>query len=206
MATSNIKRIVTNAIANYFATNITGLSGRVSGVQEGPEKVAQFPSVALLGQTFAFMPSDPDYVSGDDNDPATPLVTDVGEFDGILELQLYADSKPMRELYEQRIMNHFLAQRGSPGTIYVQLPALVINELTTLYAPVVKVRLDNEEWSEELSFEAKRYSFLDLTFAFPALTAETAPAIDELHVAINHDLDSDEALEDVIVNEDGSVS
>jgi hypothetical protein len=206
VATSNIKRAVTNAIADYLATNIAGLQGRVSGVQEGPEKIAQFPSVALLGSSFVFYPSDPDYVSGDDDDPDHPLVTDIGEFDGLLELQLYADSKPMRELYEQRIINHFLAQKGSPGTIYVQLPTLVINELTTLYAPQVKVRLDNEEWNEELAFEAKRYSFLDLTFAFPALTAEDASVIDELHVAINHDLDSDVPMEDVIVNEDGSVS
>lgn len=205
MATSNIKRIVTNAIADHLATNVAGMQGRVFGVQEGPEKVVNFPSIALLGAAFTFEPSDPDYVSGDD-DTDSPLVTDVGEFTGILELQLYTDSKPMRELYEQRIVNHFLAQKGSPGTIYIQLPTLVINELTTLYAPQIKVRLDNEEWNEELAFEAKRYTFIDLTFAFPALTAENAPVIDELHVAINEDLESDVPMEDVIVNEDGSVS
>lgn len=195
MATSNIKRIVSNAIANYLAENVTGLSGRVSAVQEGPEKIAEFPSVALLPAAFKFEPSDPDFVDGDD-DSDNPLVIDVGEFEGIAELQLYAKSKPERELYEQRIMDLFLSQQDSPGTLFVDLASLTIGGLVTLYAPTVKVRLENAEWSEEFSFESKRYSFLDLAFAFPALVARDATPIHELQIALS-DITSDTA-EDLI--------
>lgn len=202
MATSNIKRIVGDSVAAYLANNVVGLAGRVTAVQEGPEKISEFPSVALLPSLFTFNACDPDMVSGDD-DTDSPLVIDVGEFEGMVEMQLYAKSKPERELFEQRILDLFLSQEGSPGTLYVQCPTLTINGQVTLYGPEVKVRLDNAEWLEEFSFEARRYSFLDITYAFPALTARDVPSIDTLILALTDDLG---AREDVIVNDDGSIS
>lgn len=191
MATTNIKRIVGNAIASYLASNVTGLADRVSAVQEGPEKIAEFPSVALLPSTFVFNPSDYDEVYNNDDAGDLPLVIDVGEFEGLLELQLYAKSKPERELYEQRIMDLFLSQEGSPGTLFITLPTLTINGVVTLYEPEIKVRLDNEEWNEEMSFEAKRYSFLDLQVAFPALTSRDVPTIEDLQVVFEQIADNE---------------
>jgi hypothetical protein len=206
MATTNIKRIVGQAIATYIASNVTGLQGRVSAVQEGPEKVSDFPSVCLLPSGFSFMPSDPDEVFNNYDAGNAPLVLDIGEFTGLLEMQLYANSVPMRELYEQRILDLFLSQQGSPGTLFVQLPTLTINGQVTLYGPEVKVRLDNEEWKEEFSFESRRYSFMDLSVAWPALTTVDAPTITDLQVGFTEDLDSNVAMEIVTVQEDGSVS
>lgn len=213
MATSNIKRIVGEAVAAYLGANITGLSGKVSAVQEGPEKVADFPSVCLLPSAFTFTPAEYNEVYyADDPDLASPgvddgiVVLDVGEFEGLLELQLYAKSKPERELYEQRILDFFLSQEGSPGVLFITIPTLTINSYVSLYAPTVKVRLDDMEWMEEFAFDSKRYSFLDITIGFPALTTRAANTIETLQVAINHDLDSDVPLDTVTVEEDGSVS
>jgi hypothetical protein len=184
MATTNIKRVVANAIATYIGENVTGLSGKVSAVQEGPEKTSEFPSVALLPSVFAFTPSEPDEVYENEDEDDGKVLLDVGEFDGAMELQLYTKSKPERELYEQRILDLFLSQEGSPGTLFVETPELTVGGYVSLHTVEIKVRLDSEEWNEEFSFDAKRYSFLDLEVAFPALVARDAVTIEDLQIAL----------------------
>lgn len=204
MAQRNIKRTVGDAIAAYFAANVTGLTGRVSAVQAGPEKTQEFPSVALLPNTFDFQPFEPDEVYWDAVTDDGKVLINVGEFDGIYELQLYAKSVPEREIYEQRIMDLMLSTPGAPGTLYVTLPALLVGGYQSLYAPEIKVRLDSEEWREEFSFESRRYSFLDLEISFPALVARDAYTIESLQSAITNDLESDTPDDIVEVQEDGS--
>ncbi len=204
MATSNIKRIVGDAIAAYFAANVTGLSGKVTAVAQGPEKVQAFPSACLLPSQFRFEPSDPDDVYWDATTDDGKVVLDVGQFEGLLEFQLYCKNKPERELYEQRILDLFLASEGAPGTLFIPTPTLTINGYTSLHSVEVKLRLANEEWSEEFSFESRRYSFLDLEVAFPALTTRDAYTIENLQIAITHDLNSNTPIDEVLVLEDGS--
>lgn len=204
--TSNIKRIVGEALASYLSDNVVGLTGKVSSAQEGPETNQTFPSVALLMSTFSFNPSDYDEVYWDEDTDDGKLVLDVGEFDGLMTLELYTKSKPERELYEQRILDLFLSQPGSPGTLFITLPVLTINGYASLYQPEIKVRLTGEEWQEEMSFEARRYTFLDLEIGFPALTTRDAVTIETLQSAITNDLDSDTPTDTVTIEEDGSVS
>ncbi len=207
MASTNLKRVVSKAIANYLAANVTGLSN-VSSKQEGPEKDTIFPSAMLETGSFRFVPEDPDevYWFGEDTDDDADdgkLVLSVGEFEGQAELRLYAKNVPERELYEQRIMDLFLAQQGSPGTLYITTPTLTVNGYVSLHSVEIKLRLESEEWQEEFAFENRRYSFIDVSFAYPALTTRDAAEIESLQLALaGLTGDAEETIE---VQEDGSV-
>lgn len=203
MATVNIKRIVCRAVASYLAANVTGLANKVSDRQPGPEKDTEFPSALVLPDSFTFQPEEPDEVYWDEDNDDGKVVITVGEFTGQAELRLYAKTVPERELYEQRIMDLFLSQEGSPGTLFITTPTLTINGYVSLHSVEIKVRLESEEWQEEFSFEDRRYSFIDISFAYPAITTRDAHTIESLQMAMA-DLTGD-PTETVEIQEDGSV-
>lgn len=202
----SIKRSICDAVAAYLGTQIASLSGKISSLQEGPESITTWPSVALLPSTFTFEPSDPLEVYWNKTEDDKQVVVDVGEFDGTIELQLYTNTRAMREQYEQVILDLFLSQEGSPGTIFVPTLPLIVNGYQSLYTPHIKVRLDTEDWREEFSFDTRRYMFLDLSLAFPALTTYTAATLTDLQIAIVGTLNSDTPDETVEINQDGSIS
>lgn len=200
MPTVNIKRIVCKAVADYFATNVAGLAGKVSSVMPGPEQKTLFPSALVETSRFEFEPENPDDLS-DELD--TVAVIQVGEFQGMAELKVYATTPAEREQYEQRIMDLFIADPEAPGTLYIDTPPLTVNGQATLYSAQIKVRLESADWEEEYAFENRRYSFLDISFAYPALTTQTVANINSLQLALaNLTDDPDETIE---VQEDGSI-
>lgn len=204
MATINLKRVVSTAIANYLAANVTGLSGLVSDKKEGPDKQTAFPSAALETDSFRFVPEDPDEVYWDEDTDDGKLVLSVGEFEGSGEIRLYCKTVPERELYEQRILDLFLSQQGSPGTLYITTPQLTVNGYVALHTVEIKVRLESEEWQEEFAFENRRYSFMDISFAYPALTTRDAATIESIQLALAG-LTGD-ADETIAIDEDGTVT
>lgn len=199
MAT-NIKRLILDALAAQLAT-VDGLAGRVSPLQAGPEQQAQYPSLMLVPSTFALETwSATEVFHNEDTDDGLVLM-DVGEFTGQVEMRLYARNVPEREDYEQRVLNMFLADPDAPGSIRVTTPPLQLGDYVTLYEAAIVVRLMNELWREEFAFESRRYTFMDLEFAYPALIAVEAHTIErlELHFEINP------GKEIVIVQEDGTI-
>lgn len=207
MASTNMKRLTAETVASYLASNVAGLSGKVSALQEGPENVQDYPSAALMPVQFTYVPqSEYDEVyelSGSDDGK---VVLDVGEFQGLMRLELYARTKPEREQYEQALMDLFLASPGSPGTLFITTPNLTINGYVSLYSVELKVRLNTEEWREEYSFESKRFSFIELEVAYPALTARNAITAQTLELALSDAVDSNTPIDIVTIQVDGSTT
>lgn len=188
MASASIKRVVGEAIASYIATRIPALSN-ISAVQSGPEEEFATPSVRLISETLTFEPETLQEVYWREDIDDGKLVQDCGQFSGLVTLQLWTNSKPAREQYEQAIIDLFLgSDEFSPGTIYIDSPTLTINSYVSLYSTQIRVRLDKEQWREELSFEAHRYSFLNLEVDFPALTTTNAATITDLELWLETDL------------------
>lgn len=204
MATVNIKRIVGKAIADYIAANVTGLSGRVSEVLDGPEQAMVFPSATVLPDALTYEPQQADEVYWRTDIDDGKIVLNVGDFAGTYELRLYTKTRPERELYEQRILDLFLSTQDAPGTIYVNTPTLTVGGYVSLYSAQIQVRLDSEQWREEFAFENRRYVFIDLDIAFPALVSRNAPTMESLRVALTNALDSNVPDEVVEVQLDGS--
>lgn len=183
MANISMKRVVADAIANYIATNVTGLAGKVSAVAAGPETTAPCLAVKVIVNSTRFEPTEPNEVYWNEDADDRTAVLDIGQFVGTVSLELYAVSPAERELYEQRILDLFLATKWAPGTLFITTPTLIVNGYTSLYSAEAKIRLESEEWNDEFAFEAKRYSFIDLSIDFPALTTDTdAPTIDSLQL------------------------
>lgn len=183
MGNVNLKRVCLDAIANHIATNVTGLTGKVSAVAAGPETMAPCLSVKLIPEKFEFEPSEPDEVYFDEVTDDKALVYNIGSFTGIVTLQLYTVNPAERELYEQRIIDLFLRTKWAPGTIFVETPNLTVDGYASLYKAELKVRLDGGEWNDEFSFESKRFSFLDIYVDYPALCLDAdAPTIDSLQL------------------------
>jgi hypothetical protein len=189
MASTNIKRIIGDAIAAYIAGAIPTLAS-VATAQAGPEtNFPEGPSVRLMPQITTFEPSNADEVYYTDPDDGK-LVYQVGDFTGIIQLELWTRTKPEREKFEQLILDLFLADPWAPGTLILSTPTLTINGYVSLYSAELKVRLDQEDWKEEMSFESHRYTYLELMIDFPALTSANAVTIAELDVIVSTDFEA----------------
>lgn len=209
MANINMKRVVADAIANHLATNITGLAGKVSSVIAGPETMAPCLAVKVLADQVSFESHQGDEVYQKDPDDGK-LVLDVGAFTGLVSIELYAVSPAERELYEQRILDLFIADVWAPGTLFITTPNLTIAGYVSLYPAQIKVRLSTEEWNDEFAFEGKRYSFLEVSIDYPALTSATVANLVSLQVCLSDvnavivDIDDIDADLRVEVLEDGT--
>ena len=186
MGNISMKRVAADAIANYLASNITGLAGKVSAVASGPETMAPCLAVKILPEQFHFEPTQADEVYFTDPDDGK-LIVDVGSFTGFFTIQLFAVGVAEREQYEQAILDLFLETPWASGTLFITTPNLIVNGYASLYAAELKVRLETEDWSEEFAFEAKRYSFLEIYIDFPALTTYDAPTMDSIQLWLNDD-------------------
>lgn len=186
--TINMKRLSANLLADYIASHVSGLAGKVSAVSAGPEQIANCLAVKLLPEAFSFYPGEPDEIYFAEPDDGK-VVVDVGLFSGLFTLQLFTTSPAERELYEQKIVDLFLAADWAPGTLYLQLPNVTVNGYASLYTAEIKASLVEDSWSDELAFESKRYSFIEIEVDFPALTTYMAATIEDLQLAFSEDLD-----------------
>ena len=211
MATTNMKRIVANALANHLASNIAGLSGKVTAVAAGPEETLACLAVKIVSDNFTFEPSQENEVYELDPDDGK-VISDVGSWVGNFTIELYTASAAEREHYEQAIINLFMETEWAPGTLYIDLPALTVGSYVSLYQAQIKYRLEEENWVEEMAFEGKRYSFLDVFIDYPALVTRTAKDLDiqlfqnqdtSVEIADAGDIDDDYL---VVIDEEGQTT
>jgi hypothetical protein len=200
---AGIKRTTLDTLKTRLES-ISGLSGKVFVAQQGPEKTVTYPSVVIIPQAFTFEPETAEDVWWDAVTDDGKVLQEVGTFDGLLEIQLYTNSAPQREQFEEAILQAFLSTPGAPGTICLNTPTLTVNGLVSLYSAPILYRLDDEDWREEFAFESRRFSFLDVVVSFPALTVRDAYTLDSLRVAITENLDGETPREVYEVQEDGS--
>lgn len=189
MATTNMKRIVANALANHLATNISGLAGKVTAVAAGPDEDLNCLAVKIIPDTFSFEPSNADDVYWDEDTDDGAVVQDVGSWIGNFTIELYTTTPAEREHYEQAIIDLFTSTEWAPGTLFVSTPALTVMGYASLHTAEIKFRLEEENWIDELAFESKRYTFLDIFVDYPALIKRTAATIEDLQLILSQDVD-----------------
>lgn len=225
MATSNLKRIAAQTLATWLVEQVPELEDLIHTVAPEPTDRAQFPCVAILAQKMSYEPAQADEVYwnedvipdpdlDEDGDPLTDppniddgkLIMNVGAFTGVCEIRVYAKNVAERERLEERILHAFLSVEMAPGVVAITTPAVTVNEYVTLYEAPVAFMLDSADWTEEYAFENRRFSFMDLDMAFPALVVRGAYRLETLQLAITEDLESDTAEETVEIDEDGELS
>jgi hypothetical protein len=211
MGNISLKRVAGEALASYIASNIPGLAS-VSAAQSGPEEAYDTPTARLIPEVLTFEPTQYQEIYENATTDDGKLVLDVGQFTGVYTLQLWTKSKVEREQFEQAILDLFLADAWSPGTLYVNTPNLTITGYTSLYSAEIKARLDTEEWREEMAFQSHRFVFIDILVDFPALVAVNAKNLVSLQVCLAdvnsniasiNDIDSDYRVE---IGNDGTTT
>lgn len=206
MATTNLKRIASKTFATWLEGKVPELAGRVHTVAEGPTEDAGWPCAALVPNvlTFEAFHASPEVWSAAVDDGKA--LVNVGEFTGSYELRIYAKSVGERETLEDKVLHAIMAEPMRRGAVSLLTPAVTVGGLVTLYQAPVGFVLDTIQWNEELAWENRRFSFIDLDVEFPALVVQDAYTITQLIVAINENLESDVPDEEFQVNEDGTTT
>ncbi|HEY6020222.1 MAG TPA: hypothetical protein VIY48_10060, partial [Candidatus Paceibacterota bacterium] len=156
MATTNMKRIAGDILANFISTSIPGLAGKVSVAVAGPEVNLPCLALRIIPDKFTFEPAyDLEVYTVEPDDGK--MIVDVGQWVGSFTMELYTTSSAERELYEQAITDLFISSEWSPGTIFLPTPTLTVMGYTTIYQDEVRYALQDEDWMDELAFESKRY-------------------------------------------------
>lgn len=211
MATSNLKRIAAQTFATWLEGKVPELVGKTHTVDPSPNDIAGFPCVAILPTMITFNPFQAAEVWSQDPDEL-PFVDDgktlmnIGEFTGGYELRVYAKSVPERERLEDKILHALMAEPGRHGVVSLLTPTVTVNSLVTLYQAPVAFMLDRTEWEEEFAFENRRFSFIELDVAYPALVTYDAYTIFTMVAALTNALDSDTPVEQITVDDDGITS
>lgn len=190
-STISLKRIVSNILAEYIAANIPELAGKITTTVAGPQTVAPCLALVIMADRMSFEAADGDEVYENEDFDDGKVVVEVGLFSGNITMELYTVHPFERETYQQKILDLFLASEWSPGTLRLLTPNLVVNGYASLYQAEAGFFLQSEDWSDEMSFEAKRYAFLELEVEYPALTAYNAANLTELTVVLETNDDPD---------------
>jgi hypothetical protein len=185
MASTNIKRIAADLLANYIGT-IPGLTGKTNAAIAGPEVNLPCLAVRVIPDKFVFEPAyDLEVWENPDTDDGK-VVIDVGQWTGTFTIELYTTSLAERELYEQAILDLFIQSNWCPGTLFIATPTLKIMDYVSLYSDEVRYALNDEDWIDELAFEAKRYCFITIQVDYPALITRDANTIDSLQIWLSN--------------------
>lgn len=205
---SLIKRAMADAFVDYLRCRLPpSLGVNVEAIQAEAaswEEPTKFPSVRILPQKFTLDPSQETEL--DDSSP-DKLLLDVGDFIGTIEIRVSAKTRPSRLIVEDAVLNVMLEREFTPGIVVLQTKPVVVGGYVTAEAAVCTVELQDENWRDEQVLAKRRYTFMTLDAAYPALVVRTAYPINQLVMAFTEDLNSDSpATEDTIVNEDGTTS
>lgn len=184
MASISLQRVVADTFVAYIVSKIPGLVGKVGVGYADPGQAAPCLALRIVQESLRFEPSEPDEVYWRQDTDDGKVVIDVGQFLGHYTLQLYTTSPAERELYEQLLMDLFLEPVWTPGSLTLTTPTLTVNSYVSLYSTDAKFFLVSDTWREELTFEARRMTFLDVEVDFPALTTYSAVTIESLQSAI----------------------
>lgn len=194
-----LRRAAVKTFADWLEDRVPALAGRIHTVSPEPNEHAKWPCATISHNSLMFEPFQAFEVWGHENETLT--VQNVGEFTGSIELRLFARAAREREDLEDLVMHELIGQEDRPGVVTLTTPAVTVGGRATLYAAPVAFFVDDAEWNEEFAFENRRFSFIDLDLAFPALVARDLFTIQELHVAITYDLESDEPEETIILSD-----
>lgn len=205
MASSLIKRASLDAMKRALEASISPALGLTIEVASADwEEPTKLPSVRLIPGKYTFEPWQER--EADDTQPDRVFL-EVGTFEGTVELRCYACNKTEREEIEDAVLNAFLSTELAPGILTAQTVPLTVGGFATIYQAVASFALDTEEWREEMVFNKKRASFMDVTAWYPALaTRGETYTIEQLILAFNEDLSSDAVGEKVLVADDGTTT
>lgn len=220
-----MSRIVFRA-AEALATALAlqaALTGKVKALQQPPDRLADYPALAVLPQRFLATWWTEEDVPDANGDPiflgtgGSQAVMEIGCLSGSVQLWIGAVYPIEREDLEDAVYTAFGQESLAPGRLLVTLTNVVVGGLATGADWPVAFLHEDSEWREELAFSEQRLSFLDVQVDLPIfILRENAWRVDQYVLAITRDLatpvtapaDLDDLsdLVDVAIDETGALS
>ncbi len=209
---SMIKRAVADALASYISAQVPAFAGAVFPIFADEEELAHFPSVALVPQRLVFNPWQQDELNDTTDDT---LVQSFGDFEGELEMRVYAKSAEEREQLGQAIFDLFFIDELRPGILTLSTGSLALPVLgaspprTFSFSALASFTIEEDAWREEMVFSKKRFDFITLGVVVPQVVARQVEEIDTLTVAIAIERDLTEAnpeYVEIAVDENGNIT
>jgi hypothetical protein len=205
---SNLRKEAAKALGAFIAAQVPEFNNRFLVGQPDPEKQADFAGLVILPGRYKFESESEEEV--DETLPTRALV-EVGSLEGSVEVRIYARHAAVRDDLEQKVLEALVSREGSPGTIVVTVPGIVVGGATWGYAPSCTYSLAGSDWQEEFAFEHRRYSFIELDSWLPMLVARNGVyTIEQMALAVTNDMTTEATtnlvLEQYQVAEDGTVT
>lgn len=158
---------------------VPALRGRVCTGPANRNHNREFPHLAIIPESFKFLPLD-----GDAVDPRTGLVREptpgtvieqVGEWIGTIRLELGAANSAQRAQLEDLIERAFLSGSGStvdplyPDRAKHMRAGVILIDAPDCYGARMAFLIDEDSWSQEMVFSDEWYSIIRIDAELPAL-------------------------------------
>lgn len=197
--------------------------GVVKALQQPPDRLYDTPTVVVLPQDFKLIPWSPEEVPDEDGEPIMAgddegmALLEVGTLSGSVQLWCEATFPAVREQLEDAVINAFNREDFAPGRLQVSLTDIEVCGVATEATWPVAFLLEEANWREELAVSERRRSFLDVQVDLPVFVLrKEAHKVRQMVVALSQDLSIEVTtptdlanvadLEQVLVNDDGSLS
>ena len=212
---ASIKRAVAEALADALRLAAPGVT--VVVMQAERDMPTQYPAIAVLPRKFTpVLSQDVERASVDD----ATLLVECGAEDGTIELRACAEYPPQREAVEALVRDAFFQAEQRPGAAYLTVEGVQAMGVQTAYDAPVAVRWGQADWTEELAFSQKRFSFVEVQARLPifairrAPTANTVQAGSAVNVGLDPITEDDSPLTDsppadydyIAIDEDGAIT
>jgi len=172
--------------AGYADAAVPSLAQKVYPYVRDVGANEQTPYLALVAQGFTLNLRNPIDVGA----PSGGLqMTQLGRFEGRVQIRLGAASDPERESLEDAVLGVFLAPEDSPGVVKLTTAAVDVGAQLSVMPAKCVYELTDDDWRDERVFEKKRFVFVNLRLTYPALVMRSGVyTLQHLYVRLSQDL------------------
>lgn len=220
-----IKLCALERLAAVIEREVPALRGRVCAGPADRAHLREFPHLVLIPETFRFESWD----QYDETDPRSGLrreptpntvIQQVGEWVGIIRIELGATDSKTRALLEELVERAFLSGSGSDVSPLFPDPGsalragVILIDAEECYGARMAFLLEDDTWSQEAVFSDEWYSIMRVTAELPALVPRyKAYAMTDVRLFFTESLETVVEVgvlpgdtEKVRINTDGSVT
>ena len=188
------------------------LRDHVEIVQVPPDQPLTFPSLAIVGTKYRYVPFQEDAARDADDEEIRPdptsLVVNLGCWETTVQLRLATTTIAERFALQETLTEMFMQREGAPGILCTTVTACPA--LGNILASWV---INDGDWEDDKAFSSQHWATLDIDGTIPVLvTRRGVYTLDDLRLGITRDFAIPrtsagfDALPVVTINEDGSIT
>ena len=166
---------------------IPELRDHVEIVQVPPEQKLTFPSLAIVGTKFRYVPFQEDVAVDADGAAVKPdestLVVSLGCWETTVQLRLACATLADRYALQESLFELWMQREGAPGVLCTTVTAC-----PALGSILAAWTLDDSDWTDDMAFSSQHWAVLEVSGVIPVLvTRRGVYTVDELLLGLTRD-------------------